>query len=742
MAERRALVRFETTGSDGVRRTIEDTANAAERASDRSSKAAERIGKSLGVALAAGATTAAVLIGRAINYADDLNKLAQRTGVSVEGLSRLDVAARLSDTSIESLQKGIARLASVQLEAAKGSKDQTAMLAAFGLEAADLEKMKPDEVLLRIAEGFKGIQDPAQRSALAAKVFGKELGQELIPFLSKGSEEIAELQRRADELGATVSQETAAAASAFKDELTLLGIGVDGISRQVAADLLPTLTELVQKFNDPAFREGIESIVSGAVRAIAKVAELTAELGNLAAFAGEEVAARVAGPGKDDIVRLEALRDRRQTELDNIFVDLPALFSISGSGRRDALAGEIAAIEADIDAYYQRMAERAPPELPIPEPAAATAGDSSENAAERYLRTLQAQEEAEKRAAAGRRAAAAETRAKAAAERELARIMAEQQRAAAQFQAELEDLRAAQAGPVAQANLEYQRQVLRITELHELGKVGAEDLAEALDLLTKARDEEVAAIEARLSPAEQVLADLREELELLGLTRLERDKLLARRAMGPDATPEQQAEADRLLEERDRAYSIADGMDAVREAGRGLLTDWASGAKSFGDAAEDALKRLRARVMEMIAERLIEQLFGSDGSTGTGSAGGWFGSFFSMLFGGGSAKGNAFTGGERLEAFAMGGIPDGPRMFPMARGRWGVMNEALDQEAILPLKRGPDGRLGVQAGGGAPTITQQVTFVLPGRSDLRTRAQVQADMARLAREAQSRGTAG
>ncbi|MFN3936649.1 MAG: phage tail tape measure protein [Gemmobacter sp.] len=59
-------------------------------------------------------------------------------------------------------------------------------------------------------------------------------------------------------------------------------------------------------------------------------------------------------------------------------------------------------------------------------------------------------------------------------------------------------------------------------------------------------------------------------------------------------------------------------------------------------------------------------------------------------------KGGAFSQG-RVMPFAQGGVVTSPVMFPMRGGR-GLMGEA-GPEAILPLARGPDGRLGVQAGG-------------------------------------------
>ena len=75
-----------------------------------------------------------------------------------------------------------------------------------------------------------------------------------------------------------------------------------------------------------------------------------------------------------------------------------------------------------------------------------------------------------------------------------------------------------------------------------------------------------------------------------------------------------------------------------------------------------------------------------------------------------SANGNAFAAGH-LIPFANGGVVSSATMFPMARGM-GVMGEA-GPEAIMPLERGTDGRLGVRAQGGGQggvVINQTITI--------------------------------
>ena len=85
---------------------------------------------------------------------------------------------------------------------------------------------------------------------------------------------------------------------------------------------------------------------------------------------------------------------------------------------------------------------------------------------------------------------------------------------------------------------------------------------------------------------------------------------------------------------------------------------------------------------------LAGSFFGPAGS----AIGGFFGNTIGKLF---NANGNAFSHG-RVLPFAQGGVVSSPTMFPMAGNRTGIMGEK-GAEAIMPLKRAPNGQLGVQA---------------------------------------------
>ncbi|SFG42793.1 phage tail tape measure protein [Methylobacterium gossipiicola] len=93
------------------------------------------------------------------------------------------------------------------------------------------------------------------------------------------------------------------------------------------------------------------------------------------------------------------------------------------------------------------------------------------------------------------------------------------------------------------------------------------------------------------------------------------------------------------------------------------------------------------------------------------------------------ARGGVIAGG-RVQPFAAGGIVAAPTYFPM-RGGTGLMGEA-GPEAILPLKRGSDGRLGVAAGAAeARNASVTVNITTPDIAGFRrSEAQVAAGLAR------------
>ncbi len=181
----------------------------------------------------------------ALDTADDLSKLYQKTGISVESLSLLKPIAEQSGISLEGLAKGMQMLATSMVEAAGGSKEQVEVFSRLGVSVKDAAgQIRPTEaVLLDLADAFSAMPDGAEKSALAVKLFGKA-GVELIPFLNQGRTGIEELKQKFKALGLEISGDTARAAEKFNDTLDTVKQALSGIAMRIAEAALPALQRL------------------------------------------------------------------------------------------------------------------------------------------------------------------------------------------------------------------------------------------------------------------------------------------------------------------------------------------------------------------------------------------------------------------------------------------------------------------------------------------------------------------
>lgn len=148
--------------------------------------------------------------------------------------------------------------------------------------------------------------------------------------------------------------------------------------------------------------------------------------------------------------------------------------------------------------------------------------------------------------------------------------------------------------------------------------------------------------------------------------------------------------------------------DALSNAFSGAII----GGKSFSQVMNTLAQDVQAAIIKiMIIEPLIRQLklsmvssglfsFGP-GSSGTPTSSGPTPGYEGLYIGGTAANGKVVSN-SRMTPFANGGIVNGPTIFPMANGA-GLMGEA-GPEAIMPLKRGADGKLGVSGGGGGTVV--------------------------------------
>ena len=167
-----------------------------------------------------------------------------------------------------------------------------------------------------------------------------------------------------------------------------------------------------------------------------------------------------------------------------------------------------------------------------------------------------------------------------------------------------------------------------------------------------------------------------------------------------------EAEAQRIEEVKKRAEGIADAISqpvgaGLNQAFSDLLNGGEFNAKAIGQKiGNDILTGLFNELVTSVLVAAIKKLILALLDTQTGGAASSIGKVVDLSGGGQAyALGGAFSGGRTIP-FASGGyITNGPQYFPLAGGNRGLMGEA-GPEAIMPLERMPNGKLGVYSGGG------------------------------------------
>jgi phage-related minor tail protein len=138
------------------------------------------------------------------------------------------------------------------------------------------------------------------------------------------------------------------------------------------------------------------------------------------------------------------------------------------------------------------------------------------------------------------------------------------------------------------------------------------------------------------------------------------------------------------------------------------MTQAFSASVSGGKQFDDVLKSLALRISDLAVRLAFKPLEKSLASGISSLLSGLTGSVGSSVSSSSSSSASASLAAASgaIKPFAAGGVIGMPAYFPLVGGGVGLAGEA-GPEAIMPLKRGPDGRLGV-SGGGGNTINVQI----------------------------------
>lgn len=232
----------------------------------------------------------------AMQFADDIKTLSSQTGLSIETLQEFDYMSDLADVSVETLQGSLTRLTRSMDSFRNGNAATTEAFEKLGFtvggtydEFGNLTHgivdtkgnlKSAESVWYEVIDALGQVESATERDAIAMAIFGKS-AQELNPIIDIGSEGLRELAQEAHDVNYVLSGEQTDALGEAQDEWARLSKYWEGVQRQIAAELAPSVEELIVAFADlvktvdwASMVEGLTDVISGVVDLINAVKEL------------------------------------------------------------------------------------------------------------------------------------------------------------------------------------------------------------------------------------------------------------------------------------------------------------------------------------------------------------------------------------------------------------------------------------------------------------------------------------
>jgi hypothetical protein len=633
------------------------------------------------------------MIKKSVDLGDALGKLSTRTGVAQDALIGMRNAAALSDVSNESLAKSLAKLNVNLVEAVEGNATLQSAFKRLGVDikGADGQVISTEQAMKRLADRFADMPDGVQKTAAAVAVFGRS-GADLIPLLNGGAEAM-------DKFTYKVSNDFSARSELFNDTITILGFKTQGFGLELTDALLPALQSILEVFGDLFSTDqdwtALFEVIKFGLRSVATVIYAMIKL-------------------VDQLIKAVVY------SFDAIGKALQGDFQGAGRALSQGFGAGLEQAKRDFQQIGKLFTDAAP-------------GTGSGRRTGRGLGFDTSSED--KKAAAASKAAASDAKRRQTLTQKAIDLQKQLRRSVEDTRDAFDVLGASPTQQLALARdtalLESKRNLDDLTKSvvdlsNEVTQAGGKfDFKPFVDLLNQ-----LGRADAELAKGafQQGLKDLLPSLEdydakiaevKRGTVELTEVQKLDNEILKQKYTPEilafleldiaKRRELAQAIDEATAAQktfngqfgtSFQAGIKSMGDLGANLgssfasafqgmadqLTDFVTtGKASFGDFARSVLKDLSNILIKFALFQALKAIVPG------GSA---FGKFL------GFADGAAFAQ-NGIQPFARGGIVNKPTMFPFANGT-GLMGEA-GPEAILPLRRGRDGNLGVMSSGGGTT---------------------------------------
>ena len=118
--------------------------------------------------------------------AEEVDNLSKSTGIGVAQIAAMKLAADQTSVPLETMTTGVKKL-QINMELMKeGGLKAQGVFKDLHLKFSEINKLPVEQQLFEIGNAISNIKDPAERTTIAVKLFGKA-GTDLLPLFGKGT---------------------------------------------------------------------------------------------------------------------------------------------------------------------------------------------------------------------------------------------------------------------------------------------------------------------------------------------------------------------------------------------------------------------------------------------------------------------------------------------------------------------------------------------------------------------------
>jgi len=199
-----------------------------------------------GLGIALGVHQFTRFIGNAIEAGDQINKLGAKVGASTENLSALSLVARTADSDLNQVGAALVRMNKNIGDAQAGIPTAAAALRDLNVKLEDLEGLDSVEIFELMSKRITALPTAIRQGRSAIQMFGRA-GAMLMPTMRALAEEgLANVIKRAEELGVLIDHDLAAAAERIKDDVEILKMQGEALGVRFVAGFGPEMSQALQ----------------------------------------------------------------------------------------------------------------------------------------------------------------------------------------------------------------------------------------------------------------------------------------------------------------------------------------------------------------------------------------------------------------------------------------------------------------------------------------------------------------